>query len=205
MNKIIVLTLILICCSTRLFPQSFTAGSLVVCRVGDGANALSSGATPVFLEERTTSGTLQQTIPMPVVASGANHILTLAGTATSEGLITRSADGMNIMIAGYNAVVGTASVSTTTGSAINRVIGRIDINGSVDASTALSGFASGGTARSAVSANGNNIWACGSVGGAIYTTLGSTNYTQILAAPANLRQLNIFNGQLYFSTGSGTD
>ena len=61
----------------------FTAGNVVVERVGSGASALSSAATSVFLDEFNATGALQQSLSMTVTASG---------TATSEGLLNRTAD-----------------------------------------------------------------------------------------------------------------
>ena len=72
---------------------AFTAGNIVVYRVGAGAAALSSAATQVFLDEYTTAGVLVQSIPLPTATSGMQDALTASGTATSEGLISDSANG----------------------------------------------------------------------------------------------------------------
>ena len=58
--------------SSSLFAQPFTAGDLVVTRVGTGSGALTANATAVFLDEYTTAGVLVQTISLPTAASGAN-------------------------------------------------------------------------------------------------------------------------------------
>ena len=49
---------------------AFTAGNVAVVRVGDGAAALSSAATPVFVAEYTPAGTLVQTIALPTADNG---------------------------------------------------------------------------------------------------------------------------------------
>ncbi len=182
--------------------QNFSAGNLVVYRVGDGAAALTSAATAAFFDEYTPAGVFVRSLPLPVLVAGANKRLTAAGTSTSEGLLSRSADKQFLMVAGYDAAVGTLTVAATTSAATNRVVGRISLDGSIDATTALTDFASAGNARSAVSSNGTDIWVSGSNGGTRYTTLGSTTSTQLSTAPTNIRQVNIFDGQLYITSGS---
>src|SRR5207244_738646 len=72
---------------------TFTPGNLVVVRVGDGSTALGSVATPVFLDEWKTDGTFAQSVPLPTALNGSNRRLTLSGSATTEGLLTRSSNG----------------------------------------------------------------------------------------------------------------
>ena len=98
-------------------------------RVGDGSSALSSGATAVFLDEYTPSGTLVQSIALPTSAVGANRRLTVSGTATSEGALALSADGRYLSLAGFDADPGTAAVAGTPTAATNRVVARVDGNG----------------------------------------------------------------------------
>src|SRR2546423_2089570 len=107
---------------------AFTSGNLVIYRVGDGSAALGSAATAVFLDEYTIAGALAQSIALPTTASGPNHIITASGTATSEGLITRSTDKNFLLVTGYDAAVGTATITTSASTTINRVVGRIDFN-----------------------------------------------------------------------------
>ncbi len=189
--------------STQVFSAAFTAGNIVVYRVGDGAAALTSAATAVFLDEYTTSGTLVQSIALPTALSGAQRRLTASGTATSEGLLSRSANGACVLLTGYDAPTGTASISGTTAAAANRVIGLVSASGATDTSTGLTNF-SANNVRSAASTDCTNLWATGANDGVRYVSLGSSTTTQISSTVTNLRQLNIFDGQLYVSTGSGT-
>src|SRR5690349_6752726 len=62
-------------------------GNLAVVKVGTGAAALSTAATAVFIEERTTAGALVTTLNLPTAAAGPQLPYTLSGTATSEGFI----------------------------------------------------------------------------------------------------------------------
>jgi uncharacterized protein len=182
---------------------AFTPGNLVIYRVGDGSGVLGTAATAVFLDEYTTSGSFVQTIALPTAVSGANKRLTAVGNATSEGLLTRSVDNQYLLLTGYDAAVGTASLAGTTSAAVNRVIGRVSTAGTVDTTTALSDASTGSNPRSAISTDGTNMWFTGGAGGPRFTTFGSTTSTQISTTTTNLRQVNIFNGQLYVTSMSG--
>ncbi len=98
---------------------------------------------------------------LPLV--GSNRILTGSGTATSEGLLTLSSNGQYLVLAGYDAAVGTAGVANTASAAVNRVIGRVDAAATIDTTTALTDAYSGtagtaGNPRGAVSTDGMNFW-----------------------------------------------
>ena len=204
----------------RLFPASFvptahaasafTSGNIVVYRVGDGSGVLGNAATPVFLDEFNPSGgSPAQSIALPTATSGSNRKLTASGSATTEGLLTRSTDGKYLLATGYDATVGTASVagtSTTGTSGVSRVVGRIDVNANIDTTTALTDAFSANNPRSAVSTNGTDLWVTGSTSGVRYAALGATTSTQVSSGSTvvNLRQVNIFNNQLYISSASGT-
>jgi hypothetical protein len=183
---------------------------LAVVRVGDGSAALSAAATRVYIERRAgADGSLvaaaNNPLQLPTTASGLNARLTLAGSATSEGAIARSADARYLTLAGYDAAVGTASVAGTASSTVNRVAGRIDWNGNVDTSTLLNVAFSAGNVRSAVSADGAGFWVGGAgTGGGWYVTLGALGGTQVLSNPSNTRVLNIFAGQLFGTSASGS-
>src|SRR3954463_8764562 len=89
---------------------AFSPGNIVVARVGAGDVAIGAAAAPVFLDEFTPDGTLVQSVPLPTASAGNNRRLTVSGSATSEGELTRSADGRYLAIAGYDADPGTAGV-----------------------------------------------------------------------------------------------
>lgn len=186
----------------------FTPGNLVVYRIGNGTDALTSAGNPVFLDEYTPNGMLVQSIALPTTASGANRQLIANGTSSAEGFITRSADGRFLIVTGYaRDLGGTGAVSGTASADVPRVIGRIDANGVINTTTAITDAFTGANIRSAVSTNGTDFLVTGSSGGVRYVTLGSSTTTQINTGAnsvTNLRQINIFNNQLYFSTGSGT-
>jgi hypothetical protein len=204
--KTIVALMVLAGTAGAAMAAPFTAGNLLIYRVGDGSAGLVNTGAAVFVDEFTPAGTLVQSVAMPTTVSGANQRLIASGTASSEGLITVSADGQYVALTGYNrALGGTGTLNSTTGANVNRVVGIItSATGVVNTSTALADFADGNNPRSAVTTNGTDIWLAGGTGGIRYTTLGSTTSTQIANTVLNNRQVNIFNGQLYSSDSSGT-
>jgi hypothetical protein len=159
----------------------------------------------VFIDEYTTAGAPVRTTPMPTAANGANHRLVASGTATSEGLISRSVDGHYVLLTGYDAAIpGATSVVSTTSAANPRVIGRLDANGNLDTTTALTDAASGNNPRSAASTDGVNLWFAGAAGGVRFAALGGTTSVQLSTTVANIRQIDIFASQLYASDASGS-
>jgi hypothetical protein len=190
--------------ATNGTAAAFTAGNIVVYRVGDSSAALSSGATSVFLDEYTPLGVRVQSIPLPTTVNGANRRVTASGTATSEGLITRSTDGRFLLATGYDTTVGAASITGIAGSTLRRTVAVVDNAGNVNSTTALPDFASGSNPRGAASPDGVNLWLTGGAGGVRYATVGASSSTAVTSDITNLRAVHIFNGQLYISTASGS-
>ncbi|MES1164157.1 MAG: hypothetical protein ABUR63_00250, partial [Verrucomicrobiota bacterium] len=179
---------------------------VVIYRVGDGSAALTSAATLVFLDEYSPSGALVRSVPLPGTANGTTqpHRLTASGSATSEGLITRSVDGHYVLATGYDTAAGTASVAGTTSTAVPRTIARVDAAGNVDTTTGLTDVATGNNPRSVATTDGSNLWVDGAAGGIRFATLGASTSTQLSTTLTNLRQAEIFGGQLFVSTSSGS-
>jgi hypothetical protein len=191
-------TTVAVAAAAPAFASSpFTPGDIVVYRVGAGTAALTSAGTAVFLDEYGPTGTLVQSIALPTTATTPSHPLVASGTATSEGLLTLSADGRFLIATGYDAAAGASGVSSSSSSSVPRVVATVDGNATVNTTTALTDAASGNNFRSATSSDGTNIWVTGGASGVRYTTLGSTTSTELNTTDTNLRQLNIFNGQLY--------
>lgn len=182
-----------------------------VLRVGDGAAALTSAATPVFVEKRNLDGSLVvaagNPVALPTVDGGVMAPLTLSGTATSEGGLSLSADGLHLVLAGYGAVPGTAGVASTGVATVPRVVGRIDGALVADTSTKLNAAFDGNNVRAATAADGTGFWASGNgtggTGGVFWVPFGTIGGTQILTAPNSARHVHVFGGQLYGSSGSG--
>lgn len=188
--------------SSSLFAQPFTAGDLVVTRVGTGSGALTANATAVFLDEYTTAGVLVQTISLPTATSGANVNFANSGTATSEGFLQLSPDGTTLSLIGYKQTLG-SSVSSTVASTVNRVVATVHSDGVVDTSTVIN-TGTVGVVRSAVT-DGTNAWFTTDTAGVERVTLGSVGgATQISNTITNTRVVTIVNGQLYVSSSSGS-
>ncbi len=191
--------------TTPALAGPFTPGNLVVVRIGDGSAALTSAATAVFLLEYTPAGTLVQTVALPTVSSAPNRPLTASGSATSELNLTRSADGRYLVLAGYDASVGTAAIGSSPVATNDRIIGRVAANGTVDTSTHLTDAFDANNIRSATSADGSGFYAVGGNSGVRYVALGNTGGSVALTATPNVvnaRSVGIFGGNLYAVSNS---
>jgi len=138
-------------------------------------------------------------------SGGAAGAVAAGGTATTEGFLNRSTDGQYVVFPGYDAAVATASITTSTSATVPRVIGRVDANGNLDTTTALTDAISGGNPRSATSTNGTNLWISGTSGGGgvRFATLGATTSTSLATTPTNFRALGLTSTQLYASSQTG--
>jgi hypothetical protein len=191
----------------RASAAPFALGDLAIYQVGTGSAALSSGSTAVFIDEYTPTGMFVQSIPMPTAVSGSNNPLTASGTASSEGNLSLSGNGQDLVFTGYAAAPGVASIagtSTTSATPTLRDIGLVNAQGAIDTSTTTTAF-SGNNPRSAASPDGVSLYAAGANTGIINLIDGSTGTagTLISSSVTNNRVVNVFNGQLYVSTGSG--
>ena len=177
--------------------SSLLSDSIVVYRVGTGANSLVNTGNSAFLDEYSRTGTLIQSIDLGIIASG---------TASSEGFINRSGDGRYIIATGY-ASTGGSSIANSTAAANARVIARIDASGNVDSTTRLSNYSSANNPRSAWSADGSSFYGVGGTGGIVYANLGATTGTAVTTTGtgllSNMRVIDVYNDQLYASSSSG--
>lgn len=178
----------------------FTANNLLVETVGDGATALSNAAAPISLVELTTAGATVQTVTTPF--TGAN-LLTDSGSAGSNGFF--NVYNNFVGVPGYNSALGVASVAGLNTKAANI----LNASAAVASRTV---FPTDGTIfgannfRSVVPTSANTFYATGNgsgTTGGIWYYNGSA-FTQISTTVTNLRNVEIYNGNLYFSTGSGT-
>jgi hypothetical protein len=147
-----------------------------------------------------TASDLVQQINIPTDGTG----LVTSGSATSEGQLTLSSDGSILTFGGYVAAAGTTGIASST---VPRAVGVVNSAGqfSVTASTGSSVAYSGNNIRGAVS-DGQNYWLSGTAatsanGGVWYSGHGGAP-SQVVGG--NFRSVNIFNGNLYYSTASGT-
>lgn len=180
----------------------FKPGNIVVARVGSGSGALSAAAAAVFLDEYTPAGVRVQSIALPTAVSIDNRILTVAGNATAELSLTRSADGHYLVVAGYSAAPGTAAVASKAATDVTRVIGLIGADGSIDTSTSTGSAFDGASIRGAATADGTSFYSVGGDGGVLYQARGSYAATPLSTAPADVRSVNVVGGNLYVATNT---
>jgi len=206
--------------STDAITDASTDGGTVVTfmvlRVGGSSDpdagadaALSNVATQSFLEERNVSdGSLVRVLTLPTSVDAGNEPLTLGGTATSEGSLTRSADTHYVVVGGYGTAPGVpdAAVGANTAfdAGVPRVVARVDKNGNIDTTTQLNAF-NKTNIRGVASNDGTSFWATGAANdGTQYVALGSTGTTTNLQTTLlNERVVQIFGGQVYVSSSSG--
>ena len=182
----------------------FKAGNIAVCRVGSGSGALQNSATAVFIDEYSPVGVLVQSIALPTAVNGSQRRLTASGTAVSEGSIQLSSDRKVLTLAGYDANPGTATIASTSSGIVNRTVAFVEADGTIDTSTAVTSF-NGQNIRSAVSSDGTGAWLCGGNSGIIYVPRSNgLASTTVSFTSASNRSVDIFGGQLYLSSGSGT-
>lgn len=191
----------------RSLLAAFTPGNLVVYRVGalapDNAS-LSPNGSPVFLDEYTPDGTLVQSVAMPTAQNGLNRPLVASGTIAAEGYLTRSSDGRYLLLTGYDRSLPYTSGGPlpSTPVAANRVVGRVDWLGQADTSMGLGDF--NGRIQTVASQDGGQVWVAGSDGSIKRAIFGFSSSSFIVSVNSDeVRQLHIFNDQLYASNDAG--
>jgi hypothetical protein len=185
-------------------PQAtFFPSNLVVLRAGDGVQTLSSSGNTLFLDQYASNGLYVNTMALP--DTGASALL-ISGVATSEGFMTRSADGRFLAVAGYNTNLGalTKSLSSTASTNVPRAVATIDGAGNYNLAASTTNAFSAQNIRAGATDGSNNFWGAGASDGTWY--FGNTaSAGPIQTTIANSRVINIENGNLVFSTQSGTN
>ncbi len=180
----------------------FAKGDLIVLRVGNGS--INANGAPGFLYDFSTYGGASPVkVNLPTTGSNA---LTF-GSSSFEGVLSLSADGRKIMVAGYNISLGSSSSaldssSTTGATSVPRAVGSMDESGNFILEATTAKF-SGSTIRSAASDGSGNVWAGGGASGIVY--LGSNSPAATLwSVSTSTRALAFANGNLCFTeTGMG--
>jgi hypothetical protein len=128
--------------------------------------------------------------------------LVVSGTATASGQISRSENGNFLVIPGYNTTPGQLNSAFNTNSAVRTVNG----TGTVGAGISGANYSSGNNnLRGATSDDGTNFWMTGNGLGIRHAaTAAPTTVTTVSTSSTNNRAAFIYNGQLYLTTGAGT-
>ncbi len=183
---------------------AFAAGNLAVVRIGDGTETLSSSGNSVFVDQFTTNGTLAGSVAIP---DNSTNALIIGGSASSEGALTRSADGRLLLLAGYNiAFTNASSIGSSLASAsatnVPRALGTLDILGSFTLVGVTTNQYGGNNMRSGTSDGRGNYWGAGANSGTFYFGGGPTNTIQTNIV--NSIAIQELGGNLYFSTAKIT-
>jgi len=203
----VVLVLFMLVSSIPFANAQFTAGRLVVVQTSGDSSDLNS---PITLVEYTTGGTSGNTLALPST-SGNNPIQILCGSTGSEGLLTTSADGQLLILAGFSssATTQTVNLANSTAASTSRVVYTVNaLNITTQVASSNADF-TGNDIRVAVS-DGTNFW----TGGAASTVApydgidyfpstsptSSTNLYPTSTTMPKVYGMRIFNGNLYFSS-----
>ena len=186
-----------------LAANPFTPGDVVVYRVGDSTTpAGNSAATTVYLDEYTPTGTLVQSVELSNSSANGAIAFTDSGKAGSAGQISLSPDGKEIAMFGYNANVGTASVTSSTVRAPSVSLGPTVFLRRGFSNTAVE--AANNARTSVYDDSTGNLYLGGKLG-VNYTgsfSNGTTNANATLIGNASISSLEIFNNQLFYASGT---
>jgi autotransporter-associated beta strand protein len=197
------LVVAIVFCFVLVLPASaqFTSGNLIVLQAGNGTETLSSSGNTIQIQQFLTSGTNQSPVNTLTIPNTGTNRLIINGTSTTEGFLSRSSNGLFVNLVGYDGAVG-GGTSSNTAAATPRGIGQIDGSGSYSRLGTSTTFYSGGNIRSIVSDGQGNHWTSGSSTGVSHWN--PTPQNTVSTTVTNTREMGIANGQLYFSTASGT-
>ncbi|MEI7685712.1 MAG: hypothetical protein WCL32_11860, partial [Planctomycetota bacterium] len=175
----------------------FGANSVVVLQSDSQTSAAATVSILEYLPGAANQVSAVQTVSLPTTASGNNKVLTQSGSASSEGYLSRTQNGAYLLVAGYDAAGGTASVK---GSSVDRVVGLVNASGVVDTSTTAPGYG-GDNFRSAASVDGSLLYVSGAAAGVTTVALGTQSTSATLINALNTRQVGVFGNQLYAASG----
>jgi hypothetical protein len=181
--------------------QQFLPGNLAVLRVGSGTQSLTSHGNSVFVDQFSTNGSFLNSIAIP---DNATNALIISGSATSEGGLTRSADGRLLLLAGYHIALtnSSSSLANSDAAGVPRALGTLDLAGAFSLVGVTTNEYSKNNIRSGASDGYGNYWGAGANSGTFY--FGDAAPVTVQTDVTNTRVIQDLGGNLYFSTSSGT-
>jgi len=214
-NKL-VLTILFLALANAVDAQTttnrFNDGFISVFR-NTSASTLGSTGAAIVIDEfspMTTGQTAANfSVALPNTASAGSTGIVSGATTSSNGSISRSENGRYLLIPGWSTDTSIPGNTTAIGAANSTYLycAVRPINGSGVISTGITGtsnwFSAANDYRGVTSDDGTNYWVSGASLG-VRTTTNGTTLTTVSTTSTNTRALNIINGQLYYSTGSGT-
>src|SRR5690348_7211102 len=190
--------------AAKIQGQVFQPGNLVLLRLGDNTQTLVNSGNTIYLDGYNRSGALLTSVRLP---DNGSTSLILSGTAGTEGGLTRSLDGRLLAVMGYNTNRGSTlagSLSSQSGAAVPRAVATVDAFGSFTLIQASPLLYSATNPRCTATDGTNNFWTAGGTGGTYYVSPPQDPVT-IQNTIANTRYIRARNGNLFFSTRSGTE
>ena len=188
-------------------PGPFTPGNFVVEKMGDGTAIANGSAVPLALVEFAAgSNTPAQTFEYEFTGT---NLLTESNNSTANGHPASYAG--RLAVPGLNLAAGTVGASAANAKATNifdtegQVVGRTLFPTGGPTGTPPSPF-SGSNMRGVVPVTANTFYASGTAspgatGGVWYYD--GTAFTQLNPTLTNVRNIGIFNSQLYVTSASG--
>ena len=176
------------------------AGNVLVERIGDGSSSLSSDASRVSLVEYSaTSGSLLFT---STSFTSSTYRLNDSGTSSSAGYFN-IANGV-IAVGGYDDALGNDSILTNDNKVVNFISGSLAPTAQI--SFPGSGVLQNEELRSVVPGPSGTFYA---VGGGTGSSSGvwyynGSNFVRVSSVGASIRVVDIFGGNLYYSTTTGS-
>ena len=165
--------------------------------------ALNTGGTAIIAEEYLPTGAAQSSpnysLALPTTSGAPNKRIVTSGSGASVGGMTRSENGRYLTVPGYDNNVGVAAASYLT-AAMRTIDGTGNVGAGIQGTFHTTGAAN---FRSTTSDDGVNFWTAGSGTGILYSNNGTT-VTTVSTTQTNTRVINIYNSQLYYTTGSAT-
>jgi len=185
-------------------PPHFTAGNLVVLRVGNGGESLGNHGNSVFLDQFTTNGAPVNSLAIP---NNQTNALVVSGNASSEGALTRSADGRLLVLAGYqipltNAVLLASSLADADAVTVPRALGAVDFTGGFALTGLTMNQFGANNMRSGTTDGLGNYWGAGAASGTYY--FGDGPPATVQTTVKNTVVIQDLGGNLFFSTSKTT-
>ena len=171
-------------------------------RIGDSLTTLANTGNPLTIDQFTVDGNYVSTYNLPKTGTNA---VTLSSTATPEGQLSIASNNNSITFFAYKtAPPYTGSLSSSTSALVKRTFVSIDNAGVITLPSFTSTGYSANNPRCAYTNGNGGFWGAGANTGISYGSFASNADTIVSSTVTNIRSMNAFAGQLYFSTGSGT-
>ena len=182
----------------------FQPGQLAVLRAGDGQVPQRLKQAPIFIDQfdpKSFNGAPSYTVQIPT--NGPNAFF-FNGNASTEGLLSRSADRRLLVFAGYGGVNLLATPGTPSLLDIQRGFSTVDAAGAIHTLLYKPEASEDKINPRGAASDGTNFWGCGNAGATLYFNPAASKTPQEFASVPNTRAMKIVNHVLY-ATLNGPD